>query len=246
MTALVLEKLSGMELMDSADRLDSWQRAHIEAAIEGISEIHSIWYAQHERLRHQTWLKTFPSRKNMVESRELWLALAEHCGPIFSLWAGPELRRIQHHLINDLDKCWSLAEALPQTLIHNDFNPRNIAFRSTADGGLRLCVYDWELATIGLPQHDMAELLCFVLGVNLSETDVLRYVEMHRLSLQRFTAQHIDERSWLLGFRLSLLDLMINRLPAYAMIHRFRQQRFLERVVRTWKAILNLLPENVI
>ena len=48
----------------------------------------------------------------------------------------------------------------PRTLIHNDFNSRNIALRRTADG-LRLCAFDWELATIGDPLTDLGLLLMF-------------------------------------------------------------------------------------
>ena len=55
---------------------------------------------------------------------------------------------------------WKEIEKMPRTLVHNDFNPRNIAFRRTAEGPV-LCAYDWELATLHLPQHDLAELLGF-------------------------------------------------------------------------------------
>ena len=57
---------------------------------------------------------------------------------------------------------------MPRTLIHNDFNPRNLCLRQT-DGGLRLCAYDWELATLQVPQHDLAELLCFVLPPDVEQ-----------------------------------------------------------------------------
>ena len=60
-------------------------------------------------------------------------------------------------------------------LIHNDFNPRNLALRREV-GGWRLCAYDWELATIGVPQHDCAEFLCFVLPPGSYATVLLREV----------------------------------------------------------------------
>ena len=107
-----------------------------------------------------------------------------------------------------------------------------------------LCLYDWELATLGLPQHDLAELLCFVLGPRPAKWDVFRYIERHRAVLECATGRPIDSAEWLLGFRLSLYDLMVNRLPAYAMIHRFQRQHFLERVIRTWKAIFDVLGEE--
>ena len=51
---------------------------------------------------------------------------------------------------------WEEIDALPPTLVHNDFNPRNLAL---VDGGTRLVALDWELATVTVPQRDVAELL---------------------------------------------------------------------------------------
>jgi aminoglycoside phosphotransferase (APT) family kinase protein len=172
----------------------------------------------------------------MKEAHTLWSSLAEHAGATFSQWIGPGFCALQRELIDSLDCWWSEVEAMPHTLIHNDCNPRNLAFRQTA-GTLRLCLYDWELATTGLPQHDLAELLCFVIGPQFHPPDVAGYIERHRKVLERHSGQAIDANVWRQGFRLSLNDLMFNRLPAYAMIHRFQKQRFLERVVRTWRAL---------
>ena len=229
----ILEKLSGMELMDSVDDSEAWQPPYIEAAIDGIAELHAISYGQDHPL----------ASHGMMKAKELWIALAEHARPIFSGWIGPEFGFIQHVLIERLQDVWRSGEEMPRTLIHNDFNPRNVAFRRIG-GERRLCVYDWEMATVGLPQHDLAELLCFVLRPGVGKPDVLRYIERHRLALKYASCRPIDPEEWLLGFRLSLYDLMVNRLPAYAMIHRFQQQRFIERVIRTWKAIFDLLGEE--
>jgi aminoglycoside phosphotransferase (APT) family kinase protein len=172
----------------------------------------------------------------MLEAHPLWSSLAEHAAPVFSKWLGSGFCALHRELIDSLDRWWSEVEGMPHTLIHNDCNPRNLAFRQPG-GSLRLCLYDWELATTGLPQHDLAELLCFVLGPQFHLPDVFGYIERHRRGLERHSGHAIDASVWRQGFRLSLNDLMINRLPAYAMIHRFQKQRFLERVVRTWMAL---------
>jgi thioester reductase-like protein len=229
-TVLVLENLSGLEMMDSIDSVPIWHPKYIEAAIEGIAQLHAIQFAQQKR----------PFRQPYTEARELWAALAGHAGPIFSQWIGPEIRTTQSVLLDRLHEFRRLADGMPQTLIHNDFNPRNLGFRRSGSE-LRVCLYDWELATIDLPQHDLAELLCFVVGVDVGQSALLRYIEMHRKALQDASGIRIDESSWALGFCLSLYDLMINRLPAYAMIHRFSEQRFLERVIRTWKGIFDVV-----
>ena len=95
-----------------------------------------------------------------------WSALANHARPLFTSWTGMKIDRIQKRAIADLPEHVRLETQLPATLIHNDFNPRNVALRR-GDDTLRLCAYDWELARPGLPQHDLAEFLCFVLPANV-------------------------------------------------------------------------------
>ncbi len=45
----------------------------------------------------------------------------------------------------------------------------------------------------------------------------------------------MDPATWSRGFELCLADLMVNRLPMYALVDRFREQNFLPRVVATWE-----------
>jgi len=240
---VVLENLENMELMDAVDDISGWRREHIEAALRGIAEIHAIWYGREPELMAQPWLGEVFSAAGMAEMKELWIALADHSDRYFADAAGFSVRSLQHELIAGVGDWWRPLETLPRTLIHNDFNPRNIALRKTGDG-LRLCAYDWELAALGVPQHDLAELLCFVLTPRYSREEVLRYLDVHRLALQQATNRTIDPDSWHLGFRLSLYDLILNRFPMYAMVHRLRQQKFLHRVVGTWRMLYEFFPHR--
>ena len=128
---------------------------------------------------------------------------------------------------------WSIIDRSPQTLIHNDFNTRNIALRRR-DCRFELCAYDWELATVAIPQTDLAEFLCFVLSPDVTEDEALRSVERHRAALVLATGGSIDAGQWHAGFRAALADLIINRLAFYTMINRVKPQAFLPRIVKTW------------
>jgi thiamine kinase-like enzyme len=173
--------------------------------------------------------------------RELWMALAEHAESRFGQSIGASVRTLQRRMITEVGSRWRCLEHLPRTLIHNDFNPRNIALRCEGDR-LRLCSYDWELATLGVPQHDLAEFLCFVLKPTLDRAETRHYLDLHRSALERASNRSIEPRDWETGFRLSLHDLLIDRFALYAMIDRFRPQRFLTRVVSTWHALYELFP----
>jgi aminoglycoside phosphotransferase (APT) family kinase protein len=176
----------------------------------------------------------------MSEMTDLWRALADYSRRYFAAWIGAAGQKLILEWISNVEQWWRVLEKMPQTLIHNDFNPRNIAFRRE-EGRLRLCAYDWELACCGIPQHDLAELLCFVLTPEASKADLFHYIHVHRRALQRASGRTIDDQEWLLGFQLSLRDLIVNRFPLYCLIHPFRHQPFLERVIRTWRRLHDML-----
>jgi NADP-dependent 3-hydroxy-3-methylglutaryl-CoA reductase len=236
---VIMEKLQGMVLQDSADDVRGWTRANIEVALRGIAEVHAIWYGREAELRAQQWLGEPPSAASMVRMQPLWEALAAHAHEEFpGLVHDARLEQLMT-FTRTLDRWWPALEAMPRTLAHNDFNPRNIALRD--DGAeRRLCAYDWELATLQLPQHDLAELLCFVLPSGVARRHVDHLIEVHRRALERAVGGAIDPARWREGYRLALRDLAINRFGLYLMAHTFRHYGFMERTVHSLWWLLSL------
>jgi hypothetical protein len=225
-----------MALMDSSDDPGMWSRTHVEAVITGLAEIHASWYGREAMLRGRPWIGHTPELADMVEMTPLWRALAGHAAPCFENWAGPQIVRRHQELVDSIGEWWRPLQTGTRTLIHNDFSPRNVALRRDGDA-FRLCAYDWELATLGTPQRDLAEFLCFVLPADVSVEEAERYIKLHRTALSAATGCCVPEGAWRQGFRSALADLLVNRLAFYAMIHRVRGQRFLPRVVRTWQRL---------
>src|SRR5262249_15079427 len=69
---LVLELLREVELKDSADDLRGWTLDHVEAAVRGIAEVHSIWYGREEALRREPWLSEVTGAAARAAMGELW------------------------------------------------------------------------------------------------------------------------------------------------------------------------------
>jgi len=231
---LVMERIQDAVVRDSVERVDDWMPSRIEGALSGLAALHAIWFQRDRELLSAPWIGHVSTAADVADMSDLWRALASHATPRFSAWADPQIGTIQRHLIDGIERWRPVADELPRTLIHNDFNPRNICLRRDT---LKLVAYDWELATLGLPQHDLAELLCFVLPPTASDADIDAWIEAYRLMLERECGVSIDAGDWERGFRASLYDLMINRLPMYALVHRIRPQPFLPRIVRTWRRI---------
>jgi len=210
-----------------------WSQPQIAAAIRGMSQIHAIWYRQETRISALHWLAPEMTVDRAVQMTPFWRRLATFADRHFSSWLDRSLSPIQFELIESLADWWPRLNAQPRTLIHNDFNPRNLVLRES-EGGYALCAFDWELATIGPPQHDLAELLCFVSHEETGRADLERRVDGHRRALELATGLPVDRDAWREGFLLSLQDLLINRLSMYTVIHRFKRQPYLPRVIRNW------------
>ena len=150
--------------------------------------------------------------------------------------AAPRCRHGTAQLVDSVGEWWPVLSDGPQTLVHHDFNPRNLCLRNTT-GGTALCAYDWELATVGAPQRDLAEFLCFVLPPDVPDATVDTWVERHRAAFERATGEPVDPAQWRRGFHAAMNDLLVNRLAMYALVHRVRRQPFLPRVVASWARI---------
>jgi thioester reductase-like protein len=245
---VVLEDVRGAAIVDSVDRPEDWGHAEIRAAIDGLAALHAAWLGRDDELRRRPWIGHVRTARSVEEMTDLWRALADHAAPRFAAWADPDIAQIHQRLVAGAGDWWQPLEAGPRTLIHHDFNPRNVCLRSTATGWsatdgarLRLCAYDWELATLGAPQRDLAEFLCFVL-TDRTTAHAGHWIEHHRVALERASGQAIDAEQWTRGFRSALYDVLIDRLAMYALVHRVRRQSFLPRVVRTWRRLYQQFP----
>ena len=236
---LVLERLDGEVLLDATDDPAVWTPTRVDAAVDGLAEIHAVWCGREDDLRKRPWIGHVATSRSMVDMTPLWRALADHAAPRLAEWAGPALVGTHRALVDSLGTWWPRLETAPRTLIHNDFSPRNAAIRG-AGASARLCAYDWELATIGAPQCDLAHFLCFVLDPGASRDEAARYVERHRRALAAAGGARVDPRRWAAGFGAALADLLVNRMMFYVMIDRVRPLRFLPRIVRTWRRLHDL------
>ena len=180
---VVMEDLSDLEMMNTADNVSGWKREHIEATIDGVAELHSIGLGRAEEMQLLPWLGEVMTSETMAELVPLWRALVDHAAEEFAEWFEWDDKTRVMTRIHEISEWWPVYESLPRTLIHNDFNPRNIGFRRD-DEGLRLCAYDWELATIQVPQRDLVEFLSFMELERYSDDDLMGFIERHRARLE--------------------------------------------------------------
>ena len=132
----------------------------------------------------------------------------------------------------------------PWTLMHNDCNVRNMCLRETANGKSQhsLCLYDWELVRIGVPQHDLVEFLMFILPEECGTGVILDHIEYYRSAFERelfkrddlseYVRTSLDSNRFMEVFDMAVVEFLWNRLGLYMMGHRFAPLSYIERVVK--------------
>ena len=236
---IALESIDDAVLMNALSPA-AWTDDAIDAALAGAAKIHARWFGQENALVEREWLPPIRDTVARTEMIPLWRALSEHAASRLA-WRNHRLRAIHASLVDDVATWSRELDAAPRTLIHNDFNPRNIAIRR-GDGVPRLCAFDWELATVGAPQRDVAEFLCFTLPPDAPRDVVGKWVERSRSLFAAAARVEIDRARWERGMSAALCDLLVDRLAMLAMIDRVRPQTFLARVVASWLNVFDCFP----
>ena len=171
----------------------------------------------------------------MKDRMPLWLALLENNAREYpDMWT-PSRQAAMRDILNDVDRIWSVLESQPKTLVHNDFNPRNICLRRQPEP--RLCVYDWELASVHVPQHDLVEFLAFTVEPGQAHGKFPEHAEFYRQQLAGRVvdgtpvSRSLEPELFAEVLDYCAFDLLVQRLALYAMTHAVKQYPFLHRVV---------------
>jgi thioester reductase-like protein len=239
---VALERITNAPLMDAVEDTARWTPAHLATSIDGLAAMHAAGMTAIDRWRVKPWMRARRSARDMAAMTPLWSALADHAAVAFDWWSHDSVLARHRRLVTTIDQWWPAIDAIPETLAHNDCNPRNLVIRNVP-GGTRLCAFDWELAALAAPQRDLAEWLCFVLPPDVDAATARALVDRHRDAMVRAGADvaHIGDAAWRQATRAALAHVLIDRLAFYALIQRVRPQLWLRRVVATWGRLEEVL-----
>ncbi|MFJ8630164.1 hypothetical protein [Streptomyces sp. NPDC093568] len=200
-------------------------------ALRAVARVHGHWLGRDQELHAEGWLYQVQEPAQLAKARELWGALVRHAAAELPELLDSGRRDILLGIVEDAGFWTQELHAMPRTLVHNDFNPRNIAVR---DG--RVVAYDWELATVDVPQRDVVELLAFTVGPQVTWDQVDRLLTVHAQAVAEVSpraAVLVAGSDWRQGYRLALREFLMTRLALYLAGHTQREFAFLPRVTET-------------
>ncbi|MDT0684887.1 phosphotransferase [Autumnicola psychrophila] len=241
---VLMEALEEVDLLNSVMKPGKWTEEYIEEALLKIAQWHVAHIDNNNTLNKHYWSRDVPSKKYMMKLQPLWLALLKSAARNLPEVYTKENTGLLEDAIEKIPTYWDVLEQQPKTLIHNDFNPRNICFKNTG-GSPQLCLYDWELATFHVPHYDVVEFLSFVL-IPENYDQRLKYMEYYREELNRLTGRYEDGEDFQRIFAYAALDFGLHRLGMYMMAHSISPYPFLPRVIHSYfdtlKQLKYLLP----
>lgn len=216
---------SSMKLMNSENQPDLWTSEDILSVLQTITKFHQ--YTDVRELKHVQEFQ--PWKSTNLYKKLLMILITEYTDndTVIAL----------HKLHNELEDLQTEASAitLEKTVIHNDFNPRNIAIRKN---GMPV-IYDWELAMVDFPHRDIVEFLSFVLPVNFTKETLFNYLEKH---FQMYASA--DWKLWKKAYIYSLKVYIVTRLSFYEVSSILVSYDFSKRVMQTALKMLKYLEED--
>jgi Phosphotransferase enzyme family len=235
---ILMEYLQETVLLNSVMFPELFTDLHIKTALRQMAAWHARHYDRPLPVNAWYW-DDQPSLSMMKNLSSVWEALVKNAVKNFPNLYTEKRAAYLFYAIQQIPEYWQVLSTLPKTLIHNDFNPRNICFKSEGSQ-LQLCVYDWELSTYHIPQYDVVEFLCFVLDKDRYHLRPY-YLEYYRNALQELIPSFIDPEKFNDETELAALDFGLHRLGMYMMAHTVSPYPFLPRVVESY---FNLLERS--
>lgn len=174
--AIVVADEGTVRGLDAGGHAIRWGTADIDTALRAIGAVHA---ASVPLIGEVAWLPRRPTAASMAADAPLWRAQLFDASQRFPDIVTPAVRDQRQQLIDTISRWHAAKDVLPTVLAHNDFNPRNVGFRS--DG--RLLALDWELARKDSPTRDVAELLTFTLDPGVIEPDLRHLAREHRQAM---------------------------------------------------------------
>ena len=214
-----------LSIINSENQPGLWKGRTIKSAIRAISEVHqSLGDVSVENIPEFEPWKAAPLYRTFARIIEKEYA----GGPLHPL----ALRLLD--LVEDMEPEHEKV-SLKKTIVHNDFNPRNVAVRQNGD----ICIYDWELAMQNFPQRDVVEFLSFVLPENFDAGDWEAYMQFH-FSLQK---AHVDRETWNQATLYALKEYLVTRVSFYLTGRILLDFEFAERIFRNTFRMIDLLEQ---
>ncbi len=233
---IVKEFLNAEELthFNSEEKPEIWRLDDKANVITQIADIHGE-YAQFNG--------TFSNRPISLIEKEQLLPFYHQISTQAAMalrWFNKEEKFWFDNIVKDTPNWYQTFLNQPQTLIHNDFSPRNICIRKNGTP----CFYDWELCQTSAPQRDFIEFMAFTLTEDFNPIEFEMLVKLHHSTFIEISGVNISLEDWKEGLLVSAYEFLIDRVSFYMIGNIINQYKFLERVYLSTKTLITYMEKE--
>ena len=225
-----LLELNELEHINTQKHPERWTTDQIKSVLHAISQVHTHFLQGHipsEITRFEPW-KSAPLYQKLVS-----ILKQEEDDPDFSARVS-RMMQFVGELESDREQL-----GLTETVIHNDFNSRNVAIRKNGQP----CIYDWELAVVNVPHRDVVEFLSFVMPEQFEKKVFFEYLAFHRQECT-FEQSDINWQQWAKGYIYAIKEYLVTRVSFYEVAGILAKYAFSDRIFNNSFRMLEMLLEE--
>ncbi|NOQ72533.1 MAG: phosphotransferase [Crocinitomix sp.] len=225
--ALFMERLDldNVQIVDSENRPKEWTSSHIIAVIDALNLGQSIL------LNHSNPKELGVSQFDLKKSVPLYRKMIE----LVCADAEDQRFNILHSFLDELSQKTSKTKVL-KTVIHNDFNPKNVGIRLDHSP----FIYDWELAVINYPQRDLVEFLAFVLPDGFDKETLIKYLRYQ----YDLAVYFVTWEDWLAVAMDMTKEFLVTRLSFYKTAEIVMKLKFVDRVFQNAIRMIDFIEDK--
>ena len=232
------EYLKDYKFIDLSNSKFFKNESYIKDVISAITPFHAHNYDRQDY--QEKWLNKPMTFNDMIEMKQVWKKLISFAHNNFKSIVNDNLFKAHNSVIDEIEEWSKKANSLKATLIHCDFNPRNIGYRSS-DGSVK--VIDWELAQVGLPHRDIVELLAYTTDDEFSLEEFSEVINFHKKEFEFCLQEKVNHQDWVDSYRCALNEFIIHRLPLYFVAHAHKECEFLPALYKQSHHLLSLMEK---
>lgn len=234
--ALLMEYFEEVEMLNSVMDVQAWDKDHILLGLNALNTWHQ------ENTGRTDWYtskyKDIRDEEQIRQLQKTWVELLNNARQRFPELYSENLNQLLSAGLNEVLALWIELEEIPKSVVHNDFNPRNIFFKNDSNSVKSICVYDWELATVHFPVYDLVEFLSFTAST-LNDQDLAACFTTFQYQLSEKVNIYRDDSIFRATLLCSVYDFGLHRLGMYMMAHSVGPYPFIPHVIKNYERILH-------
>lgn len=234
---LFIEYFGAAQLLNTVMEPNRWLPAQHLQALEAIADWH-VYSREAINKGGAPALARDREAAPFTPLSALWAALLAQAKNHYPALYPVEGYRSLQKALNNWSEHQKAEDSYVKTLIHNDFNLRNVCFVQQ-----RFCCYDWELANWSNPSYDLIEFLCFALEAEELPRQFWPYLQAYYRKLCALESDFHQPTAFWDALLANTYRFGLQRLGLYMMAHHVSPYPFIPRLCRSYFSLLQLLEQ---